>query len=130
MKNKSPTLDTKNNPSTPVSPHTHFRAKDFTVLIDAEALKELDEDLRKKIAPYINTINKHGINFNEPEVQQLGIKMDIVHSKKNQKVKRFHIHIPHNGVTYIANWAFEKSTKSITLIEVATHENINFQKKF
>lgn len=96
----------------------------WSIQFDSKTINSFDKDVRMQMGQTIEVLKKHGPYLTHNDLKEFDFIIDTVN--KN----RFHNHINHNQTTYVANWQKDEKEKRIYLVELASHENFNFQKAF
>lgn len=96
----------------------------WSIQFDSKLINSFDKEVRYKMGQTIEALKKHGVCLTHDYLKEFGFIIDSLN--KN----RFHNHITHNHTTYVANWQKDEKKRCIYLVDLATHENFNFQKKF
>jgi len=89
-----------------------------------KTINSFDREVRFQMGQTIEALKKHGAYLTHKDLKEFDFILDTVN--KN----RFHNHISDNHTTYVANWQKDETEKRIYLVDLASHENFNFQKPF
>ena len=104
---------------------TFFKPEaNWSIQFDSKTINSFDKEVRYKMGLIIEALKEHGTYLTHEDLKEFRFIPDTVN--KN----RFHNHIICNHTTYIANWQKDEIHKQIYLVDLASHENFNFQKQF